>query len=155
MTKYLTKDERNALVAEFNLGLPCSNPYFYVMKNKKGIINVKRVKEGAAKKEEPVEEVFSEEVQTALDFLEQELPGRIKVKKPKPPTEEVKLTPEIEETLMALSKQLGVKITVPKKKEIKEAKVVEEIVSKPLEQDHIVPAKEAVPETKPEKPKAL
>jgi hypothetical protein len=173
MSKYLNKDERNALIKEFDLGLPCSNPFFYVMKNVKGIYNIKRVKEGAKPKEEPIQEVFDDDVQEALDLLNSKLPGRVRVKKPQPPKEKVVMDDATKELLAQLSAKLGVEIKVPKEKKIdtKKAPIVEddpeeeddegvevdyiEPPRKPIKQDKIKPVKEHVPETKVDKPKAL
>jgi hypothetical protein len=152
MTKYLGKDERNALIAEFDLGLPCSNPYFYVMKNKKGIYNVKRVRTTSQKKEEEIEEVFDDDVQAALDLLKLKLPDRIRIKKQGPPVEDVILTEEQKAKIKQIEQETGVKIKVPKSKPVKETPV---IIAEPLKKDVIVPAKEEVIEVKVEKPKAL
>jgi hypothetical protein len=151
MTKYLGKDERNALIAEFDLGQPCSNPFFYVMKNKKGVYNVKRVRTNQ-KKEEPEEEIFDDDVQAAIDLLKEKLPDRIRIRKPGPPVEEVVLTEEQDAMIKQIEKQTGVKIKVPKSKPIKEMFVP---APEPLVKDVIIPAKEETPEVKVEKPKAL
>jgi hypothetical protein len=157
MSKYLGKDERLALIAEFDQGKPCSNPYFYVMKNKKGIYNVKRVKENAKPKEEPIEEIYSPEVQAAINLIKSELgDDRLKIKKPKPPTEEVIMTKDQEALLEILKKQLNVDIKVPKRRNIEiTVEDEEDDHPAPLKKDVIVPVKETVPEEKVEKPKAL
>jgi hypothetical protein len=120
MTKFLNKDERAALIEEFDQGIIPSqiNPEFYVMKNKNGVYNVRQTK----LKKQPSEESkieYSDAVKLAMSTIENELgTGAVKVRKPQAAREPVILSEEAKAAVALIEEQTGVKVRVPKSKPI-------------------------------------
>jgi hypothetical protein len=118
MSKNLTKDERAALIAEFDLGIEPSqiNPDYYVIKNKNGVYNCRQIK----LRKKPVEETvieYSDTVKAAMTTIENELgTGSIRVKKPQAARDPVVLSEEAKAAVALIEQQTGVKVRVPKSK---------------------------------------
>jgi hypothetical protein len=132
MTKFLNKDERAALIAEFDQGLPPSNPDFYVKKNKNGVYNVRQTK----LKKQPTEETvtdYSDAVKLAMSTIESELgTGSVRVKKPQSAREPVILSDEAKAALKLIEEQTGCKVRVPKTRPIPVEQIATSITPVPV-----------------------
>jgi hypothetical protein len=119
MTKFLSKDARAALIAEFDQGIPSSNPDFYVMRNKNGVYNVRQTKLKKQPSEEQEVPQYSDAVKLAMSTIENELgQGSVKVKKPQPAREPVVLSDEARMALRLIETETGCKVRVPKSRPI-------------------------------------
>ena len=59
-TVKLTPNERAKIISEYNAGKEISNPDYYVVENKNGVLNVRRKKEKAPKEEKTEKKVKQE-----------------------------------------------------------------------------------------------
>ena len=101
MSVRLGKDERAALIAEFEQGKPSSNPSYYCVKDKNGKVMIRKVK--APKQPLSEEETEYAKMEKAVKAIQQSM-GKIALMRPRPstPAPERPTTPATKESKPAL-----------------------------------------------------
>ena len=101
MSVRLGKDERAALIAEFEQGKPSSNPNYYCVKDNNGKVMIRKVK--APKQPLSEEETEYAKMEKAVKAIQQSM-GKIALMRPRPstPAPERPTTPATKESKPAL-----------------------------------------------------
>ena len=144
----LTPNERAKIISEYNAGKEISNPDYYVVENKNGVLNVRRKKEKVPK-EEKTEKKAKPEKQKYLTLKQDDCSFKIPIKQVN--FNEGFLTIEQDNTMFKIPAEEVKK----RKRKVVEEKLTDAVIPSPNKVDKAASSSSSSDEESDSKPKAL